>query len=81
MLAHACPAPDLVLLLDAPGDVMFARKGEFSPEHLEAERQQFLQMRQRVPQLQVVDVTRAPEAVRADVVERIWRGYAARLGK
>ena len=30
LLAHACLAPDLVLLLDAPGDVLFARKGEYN---------------------------------------------------
>ena len=75
---HACPAPDLVLLLDAPGAVMHARKGEYDPEILENWRQHFLALRGCVRQLQVVDATRPVAAVRADAIDRIWRCYAAR---
>ncbi|MGI8589167.1 MAG: hypothetical protein ACR2M0_16010 [Chloroflexia bacterium] len=78
LLAHACPAPDLVLVLDAPGEVMFARKGEETPAELEAARQRFLSLQERIPQLEVVDVTRPQEAVRVDVVDRIWQCYVAR---
>jgi len=74
----ACPAPDLVLLLDAPGAVMHARKGEYDPEMLENWRQHFLQLKRSVPQLQVVDATRPQAEVCAEAVERIWRCYAAR---
>ncbi len=77
LLGHACPAPDLVLVLDAPGQVMYERKGEESPEHLEAERQRFLALQHRIPQLQVVDVTRSQDAVRTDVVDRIWQRYVS----
>jgi thymidylate kinase len=79
LLRHLCPAPDLVLVLDAPGHVMYARKGEESPESLEIERQFFLTLRDRIPQLQIVDATRAQEVIRIDVIDRIWRRNLARL--
>src|SRR5262249_27796523 len=66
VLGHSCPAPDLVLVLDAPGEVMFARKGEDSPEALEAQRQNLLALCGRIPRIQVVDTTRGEAAVYAD---------------
>jgi len=78
ILAHLAPRPDLVLVLDLPGEVAFARKGESTPERLEAVRQGFLAL---VPRLgaEVVDAAASPEQVRADVVARIWRRHRARL--
>ena len=78
VLAHLAPRPDLVLVLDLPGEVAFARKGEFTPEGLEAVRQGFLAL---VPRLgaEVVDAAASPEHVRDDVVARIWRHHRARL--
>ena len=77
--AHACPAPDLVLLLDAPGEVVYERRGESEPELLELARRDFLSLRGRVTQLQVIDAARSEEAVRADVIDRIQRRHAALL--
>jgi thymidylate kinase len=59
-----------VLVLDLPGEVAFARKGEFTPEGLEAVRQGYLAL---VPRLgaEVVDASAPPEQVRDDVVARI----------
>jgi thymidylate kinase len=78
VLGHSCPAPDLVLVLDAPGEVMFARKGEDSPEILEKQRQGLLSLRNHVPRLQVVDATRTEAEVRADVLGRVWSEYCGR---
>jgi thymidylate kinase len=78
VLAHLAPRPDLVLVLDLPGEVAFARKGEFTPEGLEAVRQGFLTLAPRL-NAEVVDAAVAPEQVRADVVARIWRHHRARL--
>ena len=78
VLGHSCPAPDLVLVLDAPGEVMYARKGEESPEVLETQRQGLLALRGRVPHVQVVDATREEAAVRADILGRIWAEYCGR---
>jgi thymidylate kinase len=75
---RACPAPDLVLVLDAPGTVMYQRKGEYTPEQLENWRQHFLALQGRVRQLEIVDTTHNQDAVRTDVIDRIWRRYADR---
>jgi thymidylate kinase len=75
LLAHACPAPDLVVVLDVPGETMYARKGEFDPVHLERERQSFLALGQRIPGLQVVDGAQAQGSVRTEVTRHIWQNY------
>lgn len=71
--AHACPAPDLVFLLDAPGKAVYERRGESNPTSLEATRQDFLSLRERIPGLQVVDAARPEKLVRAEVATRIRR--------
>ncbi len=75
---HACPPPDLVLLLDAPGEVMHRRKGEYSPAELEGWRHHFLTLRRRLRRMEVVPTTRDLDLVHRDVINRIWRHYAAR---
>jgi glycosyltransferase involved in cell wall biosynthesis/thymidylate kinase len=77
-IGHACPAPDLVILLDVPGSVMYERKGEHSPEELEEQRQRFLALAKHLPRLQVVDAARPEEVVRDEVVESIRRAYEQR---
>jgi thymidylate kinase len=72
LLGHSCPAPDLVLVLDAPGEMMFARKAEHTPEILEMRRQELLAVSKHIPHVQIVDATRAESVVRADVLGRIW---------
>jgi thymidylate kinase len=78
LLAHSCPMPDLVLVLDVPGEVMYRRKGERNPASLEAERQHLLALQHRVRRLQIVDANRSQDAVRTDVVRRIWSLYTSR---
>ena len=75
LLAHACPPPDLVILLDAPGEMLYARKGEHSPQFLETQRQNYLQLRPHIPQMVVVDATQPPDQVRREVTALLWRGY------
>jgi len=78
--SHACPAPDLVIMLDAPGEVMCQRKakGRHSSQELESARQQFLALQQRLPRLQIIDATRSKDEVRAEVLGRIWQVYVTR---
>lgn len=73
LLARACPAPDMVVLLDAPGAVLYARKGEHDPAALEAARQRYLALRAVLPRMTVVDATRPADRVRRDVIALIWR--------
>ena len=77
ILAHTCPAPDLVLVLDAPGATMYGRKGESDPAQLEIERRTFLAMHDRIRQLHVVDATQGRDDLRRDVVGLIWRRCSA----
>lgn len=79
LLARLCPPPDMVLLLDAPGSVMFRRKGEFDPHHLDNERRHFLQLRSRLHNVHVLDATQPAAAVRADATAVIWSWYTARM--
>jgi len=67
LLARLYPKPDLVICLDAPGDVLFRRKGEASPGWLEQRRQQYLQLADVVPRFSVVDADRPLELVVEDV--------------
>ncbi|HET7356776.1 MAG TPA: hypothetical protein VFJ09_08885 [Nocardioidaceae bacterium] len=71
LLQHAYPKPDLVVCLDAPGDVLFRRKGEASAAWLEQRRQQYLGLGAVVPAFAVVDADRPVSSVFADVVAAI----------
>jgi hypothetical protein len=77
VLAHAAPAPQLVIVLDAPGELLFARKGEFDPVRLEEDRRAFLALGDRLDSVVVVDAARPADAVRAEVTDLIWRRYLA----
>jgi thymidylate kinase len=76
--ALAVPKPDVVLLLDASGAAMHARKGEYTPHQLEQWRVAYRRLERRVRSLQVIDADRPSDAVRKDVQARIWRFYAER---
>lgn len=80
MLQHAYPKPDLVVCLDAPASVLYARKPESSLQAMERRRQQYLRLGGVVPVLVVIDADRPLEAVLADVVDTIrthWEATAA----
>lgn len=79
LLSAAAPKPDLVVYLDAPGEVLFARKGEHSPAILEQQRQHYLGLQKFLPQMIIVDATRDADQVRRAVTSLIWRGYASHL--
>jgi thymidylate kinase len=78
LLSRMCPAPDLVLVLDVPGNVMHERKAEHDPERLEADREHFRRLLQRLPHAEPVDADRPADVVLTDVLSRIWRRYVDR---
>jgi len=78
LLGHSCPAPDLVIFLDAPGAVLYARKGEHSAAALEEQRQAYLALQAQLPQMVVIDATQPPDLVRCRVITQIWRTYLRR---
>jgi thymidylate kinase len=71
LLKHAYPKPDLVICLDAPGQVLFDRKHEATVEWLEQRRRQYLQLADVVPYFEVVDVDRPLDVVTRDVATLI----------
>lgn len=78
LIARSCPAPDLVLVLDVPGEVAYARKGEHDVAHLERDRRRFLALADHIPHLEIVDADRPAETVCREVTARIWERYQAR---
>jgi thymidylate kinase len=65
------PAPDLVLVLDAPGEVLFTRKGEHDVERLECLRGAYAVIAGDVPASTLIDVRQDATAVLSDAVAAI----------
>jgi hypothetical protein len=78
MLAKVYPKPDLVILLDAPAEVLHARKPEATVAWLERRRQQYLELAPMVPQFVIVDVDRPLEAAVSEVVAAIESTWKAK---
>ena len=72
-LTRLYPAPDMVIFLDAPGAVLYARKGESTVEELERRRQAFLHEGRRLPCFRPVDATRPLPEVFEEVSDHIVR--------
>jgi thymidylate kinase len=79
-LAHACPGPDLVVVLDVPGEVAHARKGEFDPTRLGEVRNEYRLLADRLPNAVIVDAAQSSVSVRVVVTDRIWWHYVTRIG-
>ena len=78
-----CPTPDLVILLDAPGQLLWERKREHTPEWLEQQRRGYLALKEHVPQMKVVNATNQADEVRREVTALIWnqRNTTNKTGK
>lgn len=75
LLQHVLPRPALVVLLDAPAEVLFARKPEGSVELLEQRRQEYWRLLQSAQEnglrFTVVDATQEPDSVAAAILAAI----------
>lgn len=71
LASRLMPQPDLILFLDAPPEVLLARKQEVSREALERSRERYLQFGNRQRQFLLIDVNRPLEDVIQDVMSRI----------
>jgi thymidylate kinase len=80
-LAHAYPRPKLVIYLDAPAAVLFARKGEKSVKELETRRQSFLQLMKSNSNCSVVDATQPLSKVYEDVAAHILQFHRTKTRK
>jgi len=81
LLKRFYPQPDLVVFLDAPAEVLFARKREGTIGFLEHRRQEYLQLRQHVRNFFVVDATRPLDDVTRDVIALIQNFRQARSNR
>ena len=77
MLAHAAPAPDLLIVLDLSGPELFARKGERAPETLEAMRAGYRALATQ-PGCVMVDAGGDFETERRQTIDLIWKSLARR---
>jgi thymidylate kinase len=73
---RACPMPDLVLLLDASGETLYTRSGEYGPTVLETWRDAFARLRGSVAHLETIDAEQPPDAVLHEAERRIWDRYS-----
>ena len=86
-LLHSVPAPDLAVLLEAPGAVLHARKGEMTPALLDANRDaiaahvQGVHLRRGRPGVLTVDATQGAADVADQVLAAIWQLAAERLSR
>ena len=71
LLLRRLPKPDLVVYLDAPGEVLRARKGEGTVEALEERRAEYRAMASLVPRFVEVDATQPVDAVVIAVADNI----------
>jgi thymidylate kinase len=80
MLDRVYPRPHLVIYLDAPAELLFARKGEGTLKSLEYQRQGYLQIRDQVKNFVIVDASQPEDAVAREVTAQIWNYYKSRAG-
>jgi thymidylate kinase len=71
LLLRLLPKPDLVIYLDAPGEVLRARKGEGTVEALEQRRTEYRALASVVPRFVEVDATQPVDAVVRDVADSV----------
>ncbi|PFG19538.1 phosphotransferase [Serinibacter salmoneus] len=73
-VAHAVAPPvDLILVLDAPGSVMYQRKREHSPQILEEWRQEYRRIAEEHPRAHLLDATATPGQTLASATRIVWR--------
>jgi thymidylate kinase len=70
------PTPELIILLDAPSEVLYRRKQEHTREQLEQQRRAYLALRSRLPQMKVIDASQEAATVEREVITLIWEKYA-----
>lgn len=81
LLARALPNPDLVIVLDAPAEVLLGRRAEHPIEVVEAQRRRYAELARSVPEGVIVDASADADSVRRSVTTLIWHRYVARQAR
>jgi thymidylate kinase len=71
LLSHVYPKPNLVIYLDAPPELLLARKGEGTLDSLERRRHDYLDLARHTRHFVAIDASRALGDVVADVANAI----------
>jgi thymidylate kinase len=79
VLKRLYPTPDLMICLDAPAEVLFARKPEGTLDALERRRREYFHMRDLVDRFAVVDANRPEDDVARDVAALIEAFHRTRV--
>jgi thymidylate kinase len=77
-LRSLMPQPDLVLVLDAPEEVILSRKQEVSPEELHRQRRLYSQYQTEVFNSRLIDATAPVERVTAESAQAVLEFLAKR---
>lgn len=81
LVARLSPRPDLVILLDGPPEVLWARKQEVPFEEVARQRAAYLEMVRNLSSAVVVNASQRPEEVIHDAIEAIVRYLGQRAEK
>lgn len=81
MLDKLYPKPDFVIFLDAPAEVLFARKPEGTLEARERRRQEYVRLKDVVQAYAVVDVSRPEAEVLGEISKLIMDFHSNKNGK
>jgi thymidylate kinase len=75
------PKPDLVVLLDAPPELLHNRKQELPLPELQRQRLAFQQLVQALPHAAVIDASRPPEEVARNIARAVLERSAQRYSE
>ena len=78
IIGRSCPVPELVLVLDVPGSIAYARARERDPDTLESERRGYRELASRLPSATVLDASGDADALRRRAADIVWRACTAR---
>jgi thymidylate kinase len=79
LLNHIYPKPDLVICLDAPAEVLFARKPEGTLDSVERRRREYVQMRPLFANFILLDASQPLDEVMQTVATTIRDEYQKRM--
>ena len=74
ILGHALPAPDVVIVLDAPAELLYARKPEHPLDRIESQRRRYRALADRLDRAFVVDARPALDRVARRITAIVWTG-------
>jgi thymidylate kinase len=81
LAASLVPRPDLVILLDAPAEVLWSRKQEVTFEEVTRQRAGYLEVASDLPQAVVIDAAQLPTDVAGSALAAIVEFYSMRTAR